>query len=304
LTMIYGYARASIDGQTLEHQVEVLERAGCEMIFREKAGGARADRPQFSRLLSAVGDGDIVIVSRLDRLAGSTRNLLNTLDKLSTRGAAFRSLGEPWADTTTPHDRLTSTVFRGLAEFEREQIRARTSKGRNRAITRGQHMGRPSTLSTQQRHEVGKALAAGNATQADLARRFNVSQSTISRLADKAVLSPPIRPKIDAETERAARTFLRHLEGRYPVREAILYGSRARQTHRPDSDADIAVVLEGEHGNRWEMTRELSGIAFDVLLETGIRVQALPLWESDMKRPGQFSNPGLIENIQREGVQL
>ena len=114
----------------------------------------------------------------------------------------------------------------------------------------------------------------------------------------------PARPEIDPDTERAARAFLRHLGGRYPVREAILYGSRARRTHSPDSDADISVVLEGVGGNRWEMTRELSGIAFDVLVETGIRVQALPLWENDLLGPEQFSNPALIANIQRVGVRL
>jgi len=88
------------------------------------------------------------------------------------------------------------------------------------------------------------------------------------------------------------------------MREAILYGSRARRTHHSESDADVAVVLKGERGNRWEMVRELSGIAFDILLETGIRIQALPLWDSDLKRPEQFSNPALIANIKREGLRL
>ena len=164
-------------------------------------------------------------------------------------------------------------------------------------------MGRPPTLTQHQRQEAAQALRNGTATQADLARRFDVSQSTISRLAEKAA-PLPARPVLDAATERTGRAFMQRLEGRYPVREAILYGSRARQTHSPDSDADIAVVLEGDSGNRWEMTRELSGIAFDVLLETGIRVQALPLWESDLKHPEQFSNPALIANIQREGLRL
>ena len=137
----------------------------------------------------------------------------------------------------------------------------------------------------------------------------NLSQepeALVKRVADKPTVLPttPARRGIDADTERAARAFLRHLGGRYPVREAILYGSRARRTHNPDSDADIAVVMEGDGGNRWEIKRELSGIAFDVLLETGIRVQALPLWESDLIRPEQFSNPALIANIQREGVRL
>jgi DNA invertase Pin-like site-specific DNA recombinase/predicted nucleotidyltransferase len=300
----YGYARVSTDGQTLDHQVEALKASGCEKIFREKVSGARADRPQLQRLLAAIGGGDVLIVSRLDRLARSTRDLLNILDTLASRGAAFRSLNDQWADTTTPHGRLMLTVLGGLAEFERALIIARTGEGRARAKARGQHMGRPPALTSHQRHEAAKALRTGTATQADLARQFNVNQSTISRLAEKTLPLPIIKPTLDAETERATHVFMQRVEGLYPVREAILYGSRARQTHSPDSDADIAVVLEGDSGNRWEMTRELSGIAFDVLLETGIRVQALPLWESDLKRPEQFSNPALIANIQREGLRL
>jgi hypothetical protein len=183
-------------------------------------------------------------LSRLDRLARSTRDLLNILDTLASRGAAFRSLGDQWADTTTPHGRLMLTVLGGLAEFERELIRARTGEGRARALARGQHMGRPPALTRHQQQEAARALRTGTASQADLARQFNASQSTISRLADKAVPSTA-KLALDAETERAARAFLRRLEGRYPVREAILYGSRARRTHNSESDADIAVVLKG-----------------------------------------------------------
>ena len=207
------------------------------------------------------------------------------------RGAAFRSLSDQWADTTTPHGRLMLTVLGGLAEFERELIRARTGDGTRprqgpRAFTWGDPLPSPSINDRRRR----RRFANGTATQADLARRFNVSQSTISRLAEKAA-PLPARPVLDAATERTGRAFMQRLEGRYPVREAILYGSRARQTHSPDSDADIAVVLEGDSGNRWEMTRELSGIAFDVLLETGIRVQALPLWESDLKSRSSSATP-------------
>jgi uncharacterized protein len=112
------------------------------------------------------------------------------------------------------------------------------------------------------------------------------------------------RPKLDAETERATRSFLRHLSGRYPVREAILFGSRARCTHLPDSDADIAVVLDGVHGNRTAAALDMAGVAFNVLMETGIMVEALPLWADDLERPGTFHNPGLLEHIRREGVRL
>ncbi len=114
----------------------------------------------------------------------------------------------------------------------------------------------------------------------------------------------PIKPVLDAETEHAARAFMQRLEGRYPVREGILFGSRARHTHSPDSDADIAVVLKGQHGDRTAAALDMAGIAFDVLLETGVLVEAIPLWEDELKHPEQFSNPALIHSIRREGMRL
>jgi predicted nucleotidyltransferase len=114
--------------------------------------------------------------------------------------------------------------------------------------------------------------------------------------------APP--PKLDSDTARAAQSFLRHLAERYPVREAILFGSRARHTHRPDSDADIAVVLDGAHGNRTAAALDMAGIAFNVMMETGVLVEALPLWADDLERPGTFHNPRLLEHIRREGVRL
>ncbi len=300
---IYGYARASPDGQTLDSQAAALTAAGAVRVFRETAGGAKSERRELARALNALAAGDILLVTRLDRLARSTRELLNTLDRIAKAGAGFRSLGEAWADTATPHGRSMPTVLGGLAEFERELIRARTGEGRERAKARGVHMGRPAKLTALQKREALKALADGAATQADLARRFDVSQSTISRLADEpGPLAAPLR--LDAETERAARTFMRRLAGRYSVREGIVFGSRARGAHGADSDADIAVVLNGVHGNRTAAALDMAGIAFDVLLETGILVEALPLWQDEIAHPELFRNPALIENIRREGVRL
>jgi len=179
---IYGYARVSTDGQSVDAQVKALRAAGADKVFRETASGAKSDRRELARALRAVGDGDTLLVTRLDRLARSTRDLLNTLDTIAKAGAGFRSLADAWADTTTPHGRLMLTVLGGLAEFERDLIRARTGEGRERAKARGVHMGRPPALTRHQRREALDALASGAATQADLARRFNVSQSTISRL--------------------------------------------------------------------------------------------------------------------------
>jgi len=300
---LFGYARVSTAGQTLDVQLDVLKAAGCETksIFREKITGAHAGRTQLDSLLATIDDGDVLLVSRLDRLARSTRDLLNILDTIARRGAAFRSLGDRWADTTTPHGGLMLTVLGGLAEFERELIRLRTGEGRIRAKARGVHMGRPSKLTPSQRREGLRALAAGEATQADLVRRFNVSKSTVSRLAAKAApfAAAPAKPTLDRDTERAARLFMQRVEGEYRAIEGLVFGSRARGAHKADSDADLAVILRGDHGNRYKVAGEMAGIAFDVMLETGILIDPLPLWEDELKRPETFSNPALIENIKR-----
>src|SRR3546814_10079685 len=116
--------------------------------------------------------------------------------------------------------------------------------------------------------------------------------------------SSDLQPPLDSDTERAARVFMSRISGRYAVDRAILFGSRARRTHNATSDADIAVVLKGEHGKRSTTAIDMAGIAFDVMLETGILVEALPLWGDEMENPEQFSNPALIRTIQREGVAL
>jgi DNA invertase Pin-like site-specific DNA recombinase len=126
--MIYGYARVSTDGQSVEAQMRQLRAAGARQVFREIASGAKTDRSNLRRVLDQLADGDVLMVTPLDRLARSTRNLLNTLDAIAGKGAGFRSLGDTWADTTTAHGRLMLTVLGGLAEFEREQIRARTKR--------------------------------------------------------------------------------------------------------------------------------------------------------------------------------
>jgi len=178
---IYGYARVSTDGQTLDAQVAQLKGAGAEKVFREKVSGARADRPELTRLLRALSPGDVVLVTRLDRLARSTRDLLNTLAAIADKQAGFRSLNDTWADTTTPHGRLMLTVLGGLAEFERELIRARTGEGRQRAKDRGVRLGRKPKLTAHQKRE---ALARRNAGEplAEIARSYDVHHSTISRL--------------------------------------------------------------------------------------------------------------------------
>ena len=179
--MIWGYARVSTDGQSVDAQVKQLRDAVAEKVFREIASGAQADRAQLARALGHLTEGDVLMVTRLDLLARSTRDLLNTLAKITDRCAGFRSLGDQWADTTTVHGRLMLTVLGELAEFERELIRTRRTEGRARAIARGVKLGRKPKLTLHQQLEALRRREAGEPMR-DIARTFNVSHSTISRL--------------------------------------------------------------------------------------------------------------------------
>jgi DNA invertase Pin-like site-specific DNA recombinase len=181
-----GYARVSTSGQDLAGQIAVLDAAGCQKIFQEKASGAKTDRRQLARLLAKLAAGDVLVVTRLDRLARSTRDLLNTLEIVSKRGAGFKSLTDTWADSTTMHGRLMLTVLGGLAEFERELIRARTGEGRKRAMANGVPFGRPRKMTPHQRREALVRIADGE-TYSDIARTYNVNAITISRLASAPV---------------------------------------------------------------------------------------------------------------------
>lgn len=180
-----GYARVSTRDQDFNGQVAELEAAGCVRVFQEKESGARTDRPELAKAIARLGTGDVLVVSRLDRLARSTRDLLNVLAQVAEKGAGFKSLHDAWADTTTPHGRLMLTVLGGLAEFERELIRARTGAGRARARARGIRFGRPPKLNPYQREEALRRLAAGE-SQSDIARSYAVDPATICRLAASA----------------------------------------------------------------------------------------------------------------------
>src|SRR5215467_323991 len=140
--MLVAYARVSSGGQSLAAQVEQLTQAGAMKVFKEKISGAVTHRQQLKRALDTLDEGDVLLVTRLDRLARSTRDLLNTLAVIAEKKAGFRSLGDGWADTTTPHGRLMLTVLGGLAEFERHLILTRTSEGRQRPQQRGVRFGR------------------------------------------------------------------------------------------------------------------------------------------------------------------
>jgi DNA invertase Pin-like site-specific DNA recombinase len=158
--------------QTLAAQDAQLHAAGCAKVYSEKVSGAQTDRAELAKLLKRLDEGDVLVVTRLDRLARSTRDLLS---------AGFRSLADAWADTTTPHGRLMLTVLGELAEFERELIRARTGEGRKRAQARGVKFGRPPKLNAHQRKEAIARMRNGQ-TQADIARTYGVDATTIGRL--------------------------------------------------------------------------------------------------------------------------
>jgi DNA invertase Pin-like site-specific DNA recombinase len=180
-----GYARVSTDGQSLQSQTQALQGVSCARIFAEKISGAYSDRPQLAKALAALSEGDTLVVVKLDRLARSTRDLLNTLDAIGKAGATFKSLNDPWCDTTTPHGRLLVTVLGGLAEFERHLILTRTAEGRTRAMANGQRFGRHPILTPYQRAEALRRRAAGETLTA-IAQSFNVSHMTIARLANDA----------------------------------------------------------------------------------------------------------------------
>ena len=178
--MHIGYARVSTNAQDLEDQRQQLAAVGCERIYSEKISGTRSDRPELKRLLEHVRAGDVVTVTRLDRLARSTRGLLDLVDQLNRAGAGFRSLAEPWADTTSPAGKMVMTVMAGIAEFERSLIIERTQRGQQAARERGVRFGARPKLSESQIKKAQAEIAGGRSV-ADMARRLGVHRATLYR---------------------------------------------------------------------------------------------------------------------------
>ena len=187
--MLIGYARVSTTGQKLEAQIEQLRNAGCERIYQEKRTGYDRKRIQLERMLSDISDADMLIVTSLDRLARSTHDLLEITRALDAQGADFKSLREPWADTTSPTGKFLLTVFSGLSELERSLIKDRTEAGRQSARKRGVKFGRKPKLTTHQQSEVARMLNEGRSIRS-IARHFNVGVATIDRI--KNAQSTPI----------------------------------------------------------------------------------------------------------------
>src|SRR6201987_6516172 len=177
-----GYARVSTYGQTLDSQLEQLRAAGCSSrnIYREKVTGARADRRELNRMLGKLGPGDVVTVTRIDRLARSTFDLFAIVKRIVDAKAQFRSLAEPWADSTSSTGRLMLAVLGGLADVERDLIRTRTAEGRSRAKAQGKARGRPPSLTPAQQKEATRRRVAG-ATLRELADSYDRSIATMRR---------------------------------------------------------------------------------------------------------------------------
>jgi DNA invertase Pin-like site-specific DNA recombinase len=176
-----GYARVNTRDQNLTAQIEALKAAGAATIYREKVSGVRADRPQLAKLMAGLKAGDVVVVTKLDRLGRSTRELLDLIEGIGKAGASFRSLGDPLWDTSSSQGRLLSTLLAAIADFERDLIRERTGEGRKRAQANGVKFGRKRKLSDYQRAEAVKRRAAGE-TLAAIAKSYGVDISMISRL--------------------------------------------------------------------------------------------------------------------------
>jgi len=181
--MKIGYARVSTTDQNLDLQLAALKEAGCGRIFQEKISGAKIDRPELQRLFDHLRPDDVVVVWKLDRLARSTRNLLELVDRINLAEASFCSLSEPWADTTSAGGKMVMTVFAGIAEFERDLIRERTSAGRTAAQQRGVRFGRPEKMNEEQKL-LARRLLEEDKSVSEIAKTFNVHKATIYRMQE------------------------------------------------------------------------------------------------------------------------
>lgn len=184
---LIGYARVSTQGQDLAQQRETLSAMGCQRIFEEKVSGAKRDRPELGRLLDHLRTGDVVTVTRLDRLARSTSDLLHIAERINDSGAGLRSLAEPWADTTSPAGRMVLTIFAGIADFERSLIGERTSVGRAAALARGVRFGPRPALSAEQIVHARRLIEEEGRPVTEAARILNVHRATLYR----ALARPP-----------------------------------------------------------------------------------------------------------------
>lgn len=188
--LLLGYARVSRgEDQTNIMQARALRAAGCRRIFEEAASGGRWDRPELQRMLDQMRAGDTVVVWKLDRLSRSLKDVLHMMERIAGAGAGFRSLTED-IDTTTPAGRMMMQMVGAFAEFERAMIRERTLAGLAAARAEGRVGGRRMKLSPRKRREIAESVLSGRKSGAEMARLYDVSQATVSRIVSAYRTAP------------------------------------------------------------------------------------------------------------------
>ncbi|WP_424942110.1 recombinase family protein [Aliiroseovarius crassostreae] len=194
--MFIGYARVSTNEQSLDSQLDSLNAAGAERIFSDQTTGSVRSRPELDRMLDQVRAGDVVVVTKYDRLSRSLKDLLDIVEMIRERGAGFKSLAED-IDTTTPAGRLVFHVFASISQFERERISERTKEGLAAARKRGRIVGRPPALSSAQRAEVRRMRDQDGRPLQEIAELFEVSVKTVRRVPAKSDAIAALQDKVD-----------------------------------------------------------------------------------------------------------
>jgi DNA invertase Pin-like site-specific DNA recombinase len=257
--MRLGYARVSTGDQTLDGQCQRLSAVGCEKLFEEKISGARRNRPKLEKLIEQLRKGDILVVTRLDRLARSTSELLRIAERLTEKSAGLQSLDEPWADTTSPSGRMVMTIFAGIAEFERTLILSRTTDGRLAAKARGVAFGRPKKCVQTSRNwpenssERGSRSAPLPGPSTSTRRRFTASSRDRSLMLLFCSSQPhrPFAGSFDAASWDAWRVFLKALEALpMDAAELAIYRHHTGRTAPPTKPARYAELVAGRRGGK------------------------------------------------------
>ena len=203
--MLVGYARVSSADQNLDLQLDALNRAGCERVFTDQAGGARDNRPGLAQALSHLRPGDRLVVWKLDRLGRTVRQLVSFAENLKTQGVGFGSLTDG-IDTSTPAGRFFFHMMAALAEMERDLIRERTNAGLVAARARGRRGGRHPKLTQHQLAHARRLLADPNVTVTEVAASFNVARSTLYRAMSADTRSERAQPRVRAPLPTGARS--------------------------------------------------------------------------------------------------
>ncbi len=327
---VRAYLRASTDAQDATRATAAIDafakKQGLRIAARyvENESGATLQRPELFRLLADCQPGDVLLIEQVDRLSRLTetdwRQLRAAIDAKQVRIAAL-DLPTSWglaqaADEFTGRmlgavNGMLLDMLAAVARKDYDDRRRRQAEGISKALKAGRYKGRQE----DQKRNAGIAtmLRAGSTWQ-EVQDAFQCSRGTVAKIrkridAAAEVTAVPAaersadRPQLDAATRKTAQAFLARIKDKYAPVDALIYGSRARGDHRPNSDADLAVILKGRSGDRSAVLHDLSGIAFDVMLETGILIHPFPLYAAELKRPQSYSNPKLIENIKREGLR-